>query len=76
MTSETARLELDRVKEFVEDTICQMEVEGGDVRAFAFSLLRAGAELTAALDGSEAMTAAMARLAQRQDIRDGRAGRA
>lgn len=76
MTTETARQELDRVRAFVEDTVCQMEVEGGDVRAFAFGLLRAGAELIAALDGSEAMTAAMARLVQREDIRSGRAGRA
>lgn len=76
MTKEIHRAELARVEAFVTDTVCQMETEGGDIRAFAFALLRAGAELTAYLDGSEAMTAHFLELAKRQDIRDGRAGSA
>ena len=41
MTVENHKRELERVEGLVIDAIHQIEMEGGDVNAFAFSMLRA-----------------------------------
>ena len=56
MTVENHKRELERVEGLVIDAVHQIEMDGGDVNAFAFSMLGAGAELMAIPNGGKAMT--------------------
>jgi hypothetical protein len=80
--------EFQRVQGMIEDAVCQMEVEGGDVRSFAACLLSQASALYAVVhgtsgpDGLPATLSKMVALQAQRDAQDfetqqyGQAGRA
>ncbi|WP_372922824.1 hypothetical protein [Roseovarius sp.] len=76
MTTETTlTIEAERVRESLTDMIAQIEIEGGDIRAFTAALTAAAIELQIEVFGPEGLQRALARLAQHHAPEAG-AGRA
>lgn len=64
MNFEANQIETARVENLLMEAIRQIEKDGGDLRAFAFNMTRAGAELTARIYGLSEMNADFTVLAQ------------
>lgn len=69
------RSEMVRVRDFLGQAVADLEADEGDLRFFAAAFLAAAVQLHTEVEGHEALQRAIARLAAREMVRTGEAGR-
>ena len=72
---EKMKSEMDRVRDFLSETIKSVECDDGDIRFFAASLLTAAIQLHVEIEGTASLDRVIAKIAAREMIRSGGAGR-
>jgi len=69
------RHEMARVRSLMDEAIQGVEAEDGDVRFFTASILTAAVQLCVEVEGIDGLHRAISKIAQREFIRAGEAGR-
>lgn len=69
------RHEMIRVRDLLAEAIQGVDAEGGDIRFFTAAILTGAVQLMAEIEGTDGLHRAIARVAQRELIRTGEAGR-
>jgi len=70
------KIERHRVREMLAKQIDDMTIDGGDIRFFSGALLVAAVQLHAELEGPESLDRTISKIASRELVRLGAAGRA
>ena len=72
---ERMETEMTRVRDFLGQAVADLEADEGDMRFFAAAFLAAAVQLHTEIEGTEGLQRAIARLAARELVRTGKAGR-
>jgi hypothetical protein len=67
--------EMRRVRDHLSDAIADIESNGGDIRFFSAAILTAAVQLHVEIEGTAGLERAIAKIAQRELVRAGEAGR-
>lgn len=67
--------EMCRVRDHLSDAIAAVKADEGDIRFFAASLLTAAVQLHVEIEGTAGLERAITKIAQRDLVRAGEAGR-
>ncbi|MCV2871588.1 hypothetical protein OEZ71_04695 [Defluviimonas sp. WL0050] len=73
--AEIMETEMKRVRDFLGQAVADLEADEGDLRFFSAAFLTAAIQLHVDIEGVEGLKRAIARLAAREMVRSGEAGR-
>lgn len=67
--------EMSRARELMAEAIAALQAENGDIRFFSAAILTAAVQLLVEVEGTAGLERAIAKIAEREMIRSGEAGK-